>query len=231
MSNTLAKSLVDLIDETLAELDELKKSDRFSAAEIQMGDSESGMKGASKNGKLGKEEDESEEDEEDEEEAKKAEGKNDEADMSKEEDSMSEDSMSKDEDGEEEEEDEEEKAKKGKDCEDPKPMKKSEPELDSLMKSYMDERLNPLEKKINSLFELVQEIADAPVSSKSASYKDIKPLQKSEPEVQPLAKSDVVNKLFDLKKSGEKVDTLDIASAELAGPSELAKIASKYGLK
>ena len=61
MTTKLSKSLADLIDETLAEIEELKKSDRFSAEEIELGDK-------SAQGGLSKEEAEKAEDEEDEDE-------------------------------------------------------------------------------------------------------------------------------------------------------------------
>jgi hypothetical protein len=89
MTTKLSKSLADLIDETLAEIEELKKSDRFSAEEIELGE-----KSAQGEMAKGDDEERDEEDEEDEkeEEAKKAEDE--------------------DEDEAEDEEDDEEEAKK-----------------------------------------------------------------------------------------------------------------------
>jgi len=223
MSDQLTKSLVAIIDEALAELDELKKSSRFSASEISLGEDDSKLHGAKKNGSLGKEEDK--EEDEDEEEAKKA-------------DAMPEGTMAKDEDEEEEEDEEDEEeeededeAKKA-DCGD-EPMKKSSSEqLETLMKSYVDERISPIETKINSLFDLVKELADTPAPAKSTSYKNVTPLKKSaDEEVQPLSKAEVANKLLELKKSGSFVDSADIVRAELAGPAELVSISSKYGLR
>jgi hypothetical protein len=237
MSDNLTKSLVSLIDETLAELDELKKSDRFSASEISMGESESKMHGMPKNGSLGKEEDC------DDEEARKAEGKNSEADpdaghhqpVAKEE-VMPEGMMAKEEYKKQHEEDEEKKKEEIKKEEeahkmDHGEMKKSVEQAETLMKSYVDARLNPIEEKINGLFGLVKELADTPVPAKSVSYKNVTPLNKSEDEVQPLSKSQVANKLFELKKSGTTVDSSDIARAETGGPADLQQISSKYDLR
>ena len=47
----MVKSLTSLIDETLEEIEEIKKS-KFAAAEVSLGDSESGMDRKSKNGDL-----------------------------------------------------------------------------------------------------------------------------------------------------------------------------------
>lgn len=279
MNADLQKALTSLIDETIGEIEELKKSDRFSASEITLGDSE-GLKGKDKNGSLDKEEDKKEDEEkkDDEKEDKKdddmdkAEGKNCEADpnagnhqpvakgemmagdsdkgsttsegagtnreadpMSKMEDRMAkmeacmekmEAYMSKAED--KKEDDKEEK----KDEDKKEDMKKSDEssEEESLAKSTSD-RVASLEKSLESIAQMVKEIADTPVPSQSVSYKDVQPLKKSEDAVEPLEKSQVVEKLFELKKSGTHVDTLDITSAELANPAELVKIANKYDIK
>ena len=67
MDQEMAKSLVNLIDETISEIEDLKKS-RYSAAEAKIGDNDSGMAGKDKDGSIEKEE------------AEKADGKNEEAD-------------------------------------------------------------------------------------------------------------------------------------------------------
>lgn len=67
MDQELVKSLTSLIDETIAEIEDLKKS-RYSAAEAKIGDDDSGMSGMKKDGDIEKED------------AEKAEGKNSEAD-------------------------------------------------------------------------------------------------------------------------------------------------------
>jgi len=67
MDQEMVKSLTNLIDETISEIEDLKKS-RYSAAEAKIGDDDSGMAGKDKDGSIEKEE------------AEKAEGKNAEAD-------------------------------------------------------------------------------------------------------------------------------------------------------
>ena len=57
-------------------------------------------------------------------------------------------------------------------------------------------------------------------------------LAKSADEPEILNKSEVANKLFELKKSGTMVDSSDIFTVETANnPSTVNAIASKYGLK
>ena len=58
MDEKLVKSLTSLIDETIAEIEDLKKS-RFSAAEVKLGGpGEDGIAGKPASGSIGKEEDE-----------------------------------------------------------------------------------------------------------------------------------------------------------------------------
>ena len=78
MENNLAKSLTDLIDETLAEIEALKKSDRFAAEEIEMGHDADGDMHTKEVAAKAEDEDEEhgeekEDEEEHEDEAKKAE--------------------------------------------------------------------------------------------------------------------------------------------------------------
>ena len=214
MDNDLMKSLVDLIDEVVVEIDELKKSDRFSAAEVKLDGPGENLAGKEANGKLGKEEEDEDEKKKKEEAEKKAameKGINEEPGMKKEED----------EDEEEEEEDEKEPKEE---------VKKSEQEANDLMKSMVEARVKPLEDKIESLINMVKEFADAPRVQKSTSYKDVAPLTKSV-EVEQLNKSTVLEKLFDLKKSGTAVDSADIISAELGSANTLNQIVAKYNIK
>ena len=238
------KSLVELIDETLAEVEELKKSDRFSASEIKLDGPGSGIAGKDPNGSLGKGEDKEDDEDEDEEDddMEKAEGKNREADpnggkhMAKADD--------KDEEDEDEEEDDDKddekkppfmKKAEGKNREaDPnggKHLAKSLAQQEVLMKSYVDERLSPIEDQLKNIAGMVEKMFKTPVSARGQSYKHVSPLIKSEDAGEPLSKSQVVEKLFALKKSGTPVDSTDIASAELGGPAELAKVAQKYQIK
>lgn len=284
MNGELMKSLVDLIDESLAEIEELKKSDRFSASEITMGDSE-GLAGKDKNGSMGKEdaekadEDDSEtkkgrqpqeegDTEEDHDKKKKkddddmdkADGKNSEADpnaghhqaVSKEEDAeKAEDDMDKGEmmagdsdkgsstggsAGKNSEADPNAGKHKMAKSEDEgadfgEELKKSREESEALIKSYIDEKVGGLEAKLAGIADAVKELADSPVPSKGASYKNVTPLTKSEPEGETLSKTEVADKLLELKKSGENVSTEDITSIELGSPGELARIVNKYNIK
>ena len=197
MDNNLKKSLTDLIDETLLELEELSKS-RFAASEIKIEGPGDGIAGKPSDGDLdAKKADEEAEEEESEE--------------------------KEDEESEEEEESEEHEEKEDK----MKEMKKSLEESESLMKSYVEERVKPIEDKLPTILDLVNKIADQPVAAKGFSAKTT-PLLKSADEGQsePLSKAQIANKLFELKKSGAKVDSNDIVKAEMG--QDLMSIVKKY---
>ena len=219
----MVKSLTSLIDETLEEIEEIKKS-KFAASEISLGDSESGMAGKSKNGSL---EAKKKEDEEDEEEDDKDEDK-DEADMDK---GENEKALGKKED-----KDEDKKKKKDDgdadkdDKDDMKDLKKSVQDSQSLMKSYVDQKMNSLEEKLSKMTAAIESLANAPVSRKSVPA-GISALHKSADEVEPLSKADLANKLFELKKSGKEVDSSDIFRVETGNQSTAIEIANKYGLR
>jgi hypothetical protein len=108
--------------------------------------------------------------------------------------------------------------------------KKSDEEINTLMKSLIDDRVKPLEDKLGTILELVNKIADQPVAPKGITSKAI-PLFKSgesEGDIKPLNKADVSNRLFELKKSGTKVESLDVTRAELG--QDLEFISKKYNL-
>ncbi len=108
-----------------------------------------------------------------------------------------------------------------------KKLAKSVDEAEMLMKSYVDEKVSSLDEKLNTVIGMVKEIADAPVPAKGQTYKDkVQPLKKS---VESLTKSEVINKLLELKKSGTPVLSTDIASAEM-GVTDHNEIAAKYNL-
>ena len=250
MKEELKKSLTDLIDETLLELEELKKS-RFSAAEVELkGPGADELAGKPTNGKLAEKaedkKDDEEEDKDEDEVAEKGEGVNSAADMGKGEGVNSAADMGKAEDKKDEDKDEDKKDEPHKD--DPKheekekamakklldmhkgEMKKSVDEAETLMKSYVDSKVSALEGQLASILETVTRLADAPVSAKGVSYKgSVAPLLKSSEATEPLSKSEVASKLFDLKKSGSRVDSNDIAMAEMG--HDLEKIVSKYNIK
>ncbi len=238
MKDELRKSLTDLIDETLLELEELKKS-RFAAAEIELKGPGEGIDGKPSNGKLDAakaEDDKKKEDEKDEDEAKKAEGTNedaakaegtneDAAKAEKDEDEKAKDKKEPHKDDPKHEEKEKEMAKKLLDMHKGE-MKKSMEETESLLKSFVEERVKPLEDKLSTIFDLVKQIADQPVPAKGTTARAVPLMKSADDQGEPLSKSEIASKLFELKKSGTKVDSLDIARAEMG--QDLNKIVEKY---
>lgn len=232
MDNKLQKSLTDLIDETLQELDELRKS-RFSASEIKIEGPGEGIAGKPSDGKLDaakaedKKEDDKDDDKEDKKEEKVEKGVLDEAEEEKAKKSDDDDKDDKKED----KKDDKKSDKKDDDKEDAKAafaaMKKSSEEANSLMKSYVEERVKPLEEKLTTILDLVNKIADQPVAPKGVTAREVAPLLKSgDAGFEPLSKAQVASKLFELKKSGTKVDSLDITKAEMG--QDLQTIVKKY---
>lgn len=245
MDTKLTKSLTDLIDETLMELDELRKS-RFAASEIHIAGPGDGIAGKPSDGDLHAkkaEDDKKKEDEdkkkEDMEEAKKGENE-----AAKSDEAMKADDMDKKEDKKDDKDKDEDKKKKDKDDKggeeheaeersaigklaDLADMKKSLDASESLMKSFVEERVRPLEDKLSTILELVNKIADQPVAPKGATARTT-PLLKSADEgaSEPLSKSQIASKLFELKKSGTRVDSLDITKAEMG--QDLQQLVKKY---
>jgi hypothetical protein len=273
MNKELTKSLTDLIDETLMELEELKKS-RFSAEEIELKGPGEGLAGKPSNGKLDAEKAEDDKDEDEDEDKDMDKGENEKADpdhghhkmdksemckkcgkspckcMDKAENAKadpdaghhkmdkSEDKKDKDEDKDEDKKDKDAKGGEEHESEERKAigklaglagMKKSQEEMSSLMKSYIDERVGPLEDKLSTLLNLVNKIADQPVAPRGVSAR-VAPLFKSADEnaVEPLSKAQIASKLFELKKSGSAVDSLDVTKAEMG--QDLESITKKYKL-
>lgn len=249
MSNELTKSLTDLIDETLQELDELRKS-RFAASEIKIEGPGDGIAGKPSDGDLhakkgeneaakaddDKDEDEDKKDKKDDKDMEKGvldeaeEGKAKKAeDMDKKEDKKEDkkDDKKSDEGSPEHEEKEKKMAKELLDMHKGE-MKKSLESSESLMKSYVEERVKPLEDKLSTILDLVNKIADQPVAPKGATARTITPLLKTGDVgySEPLSKAEVANKLFELKKSGSKVDSNDIVKAEMG--QDLQHIVKKY---
>lgn len=225
MDNKLQKSLTDLIDETLMELDELRKS-RFAASEIKIEGPGDGIAGKPSDGKLdaAKAEDKKEDEKEEKKDDKAEKGENEEAAKGENEEAAK--AEDKKEDKEEDKKDEKKDDKKSEDKPAMPDLKKSFEESESLMKSYVEERVKPLEDKLSTILDLVNKIADQPVAPKGATARTA-PLFKSADEgAEPLSKAQVANKLFELKKSGTRVDSLDIAKAEMG--QDLQHIAKKY---
>jgi hypothetical protein len=215
----LVKSLTSLIDETLDEIEEIKKS-KFAAAEIKLdGPGEDGIAGVSANGKLDAKK--KEEDEEDEEEVTKGENQKADQDAGK---FAQAPTVAK---AEEDEEEDEEKEKKKKMQE----MKKSIDESEKLIKSYVDSRFSSFEEQLSKMAKMIESISDAPVERRGIPS-GVKALAKSNDDVEPLNKSQVADTLFELKKSGVRVDSSDIIMVETAKDyGTLQAIANKYGIK
>jgi flagellar biosynthesis GTPase FlhF len=255
----LVKSLTSLIDETLEEIEVIKKS-KFAASEISIqGPGDTKMGGKPTNGSIGteKKEDEDEDEDSDHEkkESKKEEkkehgmdkGENEKADpdagkfaqapsVSKGENekadpdagkfaqapTVSKKDEDKDEDG---DEDEDKKKKEMKD------LKKSISRSEDLMKSYVDEKFSTLEERLSKLTKAIESIANAPVGRRGVPA-GVQALAKSADEGEALTKSRVVDQLWDLKKSGTRVDSSDIFTAETCKSyGELKAMADKYGVK
>lgn len=240
MDAKLTKSLTDLIDETLQELEELRKS-RFAAAEIKIEGPGDGIAGKPSDGDLhakkgenesaAKAEDKKDDEDEDKkkkemEEAKK--GENEEAAKAEAKDDKKED---KKDDKEPHKDDADHEAKEKKMAQKlmdmhKDEMKKSYDEQSTFFKSHVEERVKPLEDKLATILELVNKIAEQPVAPKGAPA-GATPLFKSDSEGgEPLSKTEVAGKLFELKKSGTRVDSLDITKAEMG--QDLASIIKKY---
>jgi len=257
MLQNCKKSLVAVIDEAIAEIEDLQKS-KFDAQEIEMGEKKSGVKEMDKNGSMAAKADDDKDEDEDKDEMDKADGKNNEADPDKGPFKQSE-SVGKgedcekadDDDDEEEEKKDMDKAegknleadpdagafkesatvKKSADEEEGESLSKALEEQEELIKSYVDSKFADLEKTIAAVLESVEALADSPVPAKGVTADGFTALQKSNDEtVQPLNKSYVANELFSLKKSGEKVDSADIIKVETGSQNDIAAVANKYGL-
>jgi hypothetical protein len=218
----LVKSLTQLIDETLAEIETLKKG-RFEAEEIELGDKKANGEMVAK--KEDEEEEKKEEKEEDkkEDEAKKAE----------------------DEKEDEEDEDEEDDFKKAEmecakaeeafkaACAKRDSMKKGvleEKDSKEEIKKSIDARVQPIEAKLEEITNLVKKLADSPVPARGSTFKSIQPLAKSE-DSQSLSKPKLLDELVNLKKSGKPVAFEDVFRVEQGGLQDIEEIANKYGIK
>jgi hypothetical protein len=207
----LSEELIALIDETLAEMEQLKKS-QFSAVKVDLEPKDGKIGNFPVNGEITKKE---EEEEEEEEEVEKAE----------------EDEVEKAEDDKEDDKEEAKKkeVKKSVDVSSLKDglYKKQGDEFIPLAKNDANENLvKSLVEKISMMEKTIQEIKDQPLQRKSMAF-DAVPLKKSE-EIEPLNKSQVLKSLLELKKSGKDVLTEDITKAELGGNDELIKVWNKY---
>jgi len=228
----LVKSLTELIDETLAEIESLKKG-RFDAEEIELGDDKA-------NGEMvAKKEDEEKEDEKEEEKTEKAEDKKEFADKDHKHDIECKVVKADEEDKEDEEDEEDEEFKKAEEAfkaacmkRDMKKAEKKGVNVEKMeeVKKSIDARIQPIEARLEEITSLVKKLADSPVPARGSTFRSIQPLAKSE-ESQPLSKSKVLDDLVNLKKSGKPVSSEDVFRVELGGLSDLEEIATKYGIK
>lgn len=221
MNTNLTKSLTDLIDETLLELEELRKS-RFSAAEIKIEGPGEGIAGKPSDGDLHAKKAEDKDDKEDKDMDKGESCAKDESAMDKKEDKDD----KKDDDKEPHKDDPKHEEKEKKIAKDLLDMHKSIEDTSSLMKSYVEERVKPLEDKLSTILDLVNKIADQPIAPKGASFKATPLLKSNDEGVEPLSKAQVANKLLELKKSGTKVESVDITKAEMG--QDLNNLIKKY---
>lgn len=243
-NNDLVKSLTSLIDETLEEIETIKKS-KFAASEIEIkgpGDTKIGDKPT--NGSLDAKKKEDKEDE-DEDKDDMDKGENEKADqdagkfaqapsVSKGENEKADQdagkfaqapTVSKKEEKDEDEKEDEDKKK------DMKEMKKSISASEDLMKSYVDNKFSTLEERLSKMASAIESLANAPVGRRGVPA-GVQALAKSADETETLTKSKVVNQLMELKKSGSRVDSTDVFTAETSKSySELKAIADKYGVK
>jgi exonuclease VII large subunit len=242
MENNLAKSLTDLIDETLAEIEALKKSDRFAPEEIEMGHDADGSvhtEHVAAKAEDDEEEKDDRDEEEDEEEAEKAEKAywKAEEECEKAEHALKE-AMKKrdmckaecDKHMEKKEHDEAHKAEGVNALSKAEKKEKKIKKMEKKLAKSLDERVAPIENQIAQVLEAVKKLADSPVPARGATYKHVQPLAKSVSE-ESLSKSQVLNELITLKKSGREVAIEDVLKAEIGGAGELQDIANKYGIK
>ena len=206
----LVKSLTSLIDDTLQEIEEIKKS-KFAASEIKIEGPGEGIAGKPVNGDLHAKKAEDSEEEHEEEEHEEEEHEEEEKKPK----------MKKAEEDDEEESEEDEK----------EDMKKSLAYSEELIKSYIDDRFSYLDERLTKMASVIESLANAPIARKGVPA-NVQPLHKSTEETNTLSKSNVIDRLFELKKSGTYVDSSDMFKLETSkNYNEVLEIANKYGVK
>ena len=103
--------------------------------------------------------------------------------------------------------------------------------MEKKLAKSLEARVAPLESQIAQVLEAVKQLSDAPVPARGVTYKNVQPLAKGATEVEPLNKSQVLDDLITLKKSGKEVSIEDVLKAEIGTDVELNQIATKYGIK
>ena len=98
-----------------------------------------------------------------------------------------------------------------------------------------EEMVKSLTSLIDETLEEIEEIKKSKFAASEISLGDDKSgvtaLQKSSEEVEPLSKSEIASKLFELKKTGKSVDSADIFKVETGNDLTVLQIANKYGLR
>jgi len=125
----------------------------------------------------------------------------------------------------EEEEVEEKAKKKMKKCDEED--KKEEVEKSVKMDDSLKKSFEEMQEQIKSLSQAVKDLSEMPVPAKGVMFNNMKPLKKSD-ESEVLSKSEIVNKLFELQKSGKDISTEEIVKAELGSDESANAIAKKY---
>lgn len=235
--DNLQKSLTELIDETLAEIEALKKSERYSAHEIDLADDKANGSMDTKSIAKADEDEDKEEEKEESDEAKKS----DDEDEDDEEDEDEEAEMKKAEEAcakalkkyEMAKADAEHKKKmlamKKGEWDKKEDKKEDDKDEDKDLKKSIDARVAPIESKLSEVLSAVKKLSDTPVPARGASYRDVKPLAKSI-EVETLSKAQVLNEMISLKKSGKEVLSEDVIQVE-DGSADHLTMARKYGIK
>jgi len=238
--DNLQKSLTELIDETLAEIEALKKSERYSAHEIDLADEKANGSMDAKAVAKAEEDDEEKEDEgkEESEEAKKSDdededdedSEDDEADMKKAEEACAK-ALKKYEMAKAEAEHKKKMLamKKGESAKKSDDKDEDDKDEEKDLKKSIDARVAPIESKLSEVLSAVKKLSETPVPARGASYRDVKPLAKSI-EVETLTKAQVLNELVSLKKSGKEVLSEDVIQVE-DGSADHLTMARKYGIK
>jgi len=113
-----------------------------------------------------------------------------------------------------------------------KPLKKSEEVSEEVLMKAIDAKLTPFFDQLKTLSERIESIANMPLPAKGVAFNQLTPLKKSEDAVmEPLSKTELSDKLFELKKSGSYVDMTDVFKVSTGSDSDRLDVIKKYGIK
>lgn len=246
----LAKSLVDLIDETLEEIEELKKS-KFAASEISIEGPGEGIAGKPTDGELDakKADKDEDKDDKDKDDADNKDKDMEKADMEKAMEKMDEVAkmemykMYMDKDKDKDDEDKDKEVKKGTNEQsdpgavhkssdaDTKPIQELKPATEEFEKS-VDTRFSSLEGKISDVAELIKKLGDTPSERKSvAAGTQVDTLKKNDNEIESLSKSQILGEMWKMKEDGKTVLSEHFAQIETGSTADAQEIAHKYDIK